>query len=721
MHQHFKIITFALAVVAAVFFVSQFAFAQFSNYKTFEKLATEDPEKLAEMVANSRAMSYYLTGSVVADTDEVNGNSYNWRKQGTATINGMPQMFEFGLSSEDRCTDSSDPEDLEPLLMEHWYEYNASWGGVIHRDTLACSSIQYGTVCRAGTCVPVSVPPKPRIDRKVSACKEWLLGSCICADNYVSTYNEEDGVRCEQTEYIRFAYNALTGNWDEYVKSSNWYRVEGKWPPEWIYDDEDPEDFSEAAKAYQTASEPYKQEKSERFNEVSECVRGLERNFKSVFESCFRQIGPGQKYEKYTTCVGATSNSAYRAAALACGKELLNLSPTISNQPDDSSLVDQPANATLDQLAKFRIGVEQDAERIINRKQCAGSSLPSQNPCVAEKLEVYYVDQNIDVTSAGIYFGPKVNASTVLLFGSAEQNFVTFSSAVDQLGPNATPTQIELARLQDWLARIEAKEAPLDAGYLPPQAKNPLTYMEFAPGTEISIKNLVVLDADPGAEVKQLYEPQMPVVGEWKPLQKDSEVPFGSLIVTDQNSILVGNKNVIVEISPLSGVVVSGSNGSDTQAAGSDFVPFINSTDGSSQVDDALIWDVKFGGVTVENVGTDSDVEVRTPLTITKSKHTKFLVAYDPEQKVSATTIYEGEVEVTDRFTGETTILKPADNGQPSTLIVPLARAAESDFAIDGSRSTRNGWVWFIILILLAGGGFWLYKKGILKRIMLPK
>lgn len=343
-------------MVMAAFLMGMFVFLDFVkvqaiDFEAWEKLS---PEKRAELTATSRAMTYYLSGSVVADTDEENGNSYNWRKQGTISINGELQKFTDGSFSVDRCIESSNPDDLEKELVEHSYEYNASWGGEVKRFQAQCSTFQRGTTCKAGACVPISPPPEDKVDIKTTGCVDWLFG-CVCGEGYEPDYNDATNEYfCTRRVESTFAYNDTSSKWEEVVTTINWRGTDYKRKPAWIYFDEAKEVFEKAAAAYRAGPETKTKEKPARPEEPNDCVRNLVSSYSSLFESCFRSTGPAQRFDDYTSCVEKNANSNYRKEAEACGAELLGSSynASVSDQPPAASTSQRDAEADL--LEKFK-------------------------------------------------------------------------------------------------------------------------------------------------------------------------------------------------------------------------------------------------------------------------------------------------------------------------------------------------------------------------------
>lgn len=316
-----QVLAVASAGFLGVILFSGLAHAQQIDYETWKTLSRE---RRAELTANSRAMTYYLSGSIVADSDEENGNSYNRRKQGSVTINGELQKFDDGTFSTDRCEPSKDPNDLEPLLVEHSYEYNSSWGGDVKRLTIACSASARGTECKGGACIPVPPPPDNRTDVTKTGCSDWLFG-CVCEKGYEPDYDyNTDKAFCSRTVEVTHAYNVTAGAWEEVITRINSQGTGYKRNPAWIYFDEGKDVFEKAAAAYRAPLEPARREKPERPTEESACVRDLVSNYAPLFQSCFKQVSPARPFDEYVACAEKSASAAYRKDVAACGAELLN-------------------------------------------------------------------------------------------------------------------------------------------------------------------------------------------------------------------------------------------------------------------------------------------------------------------------------------------------------------------------------------------------------------
>jgi len=350
---------------------------------------------------------------------------------------------------------------------------------------------------------------------------------------------------------------------------------------------------------------------------------------------------------------------------------------TLSAQPDDQPISDIDD----ERLAKFRSDVESEAEKIIEIKKCPGSFSPSQNPCVANGLAQIpiYIDEATDVISAGIHFRPKAQivSDPVLIKKDASGEIVRFKnslSGVDTRFPFSLP---QLSWPSETIVSRMQFKVPDDLLGL---RDNPDTPKKVYKSFEAEFLE---------AEFYKNFENSDPflITG-----------PQGRMIVTNEDKTLIFglDENTILQMR-------------------NDF-PSNDVFFGSAG--DVSLYDLKLGTITVEKEDDSQDIEVITPLTITKSKHTKFAVLYNPEGPYAATTIYEGEVEVMDRFSGETVALTPTDDGKPRVLVVPLAQAEDSSIPIPIAESKGGSWIYLIILLALLGGiSFWFYKKGIWKNL----
>ncbi len=311
-----------------------------------------DDDFLFENLANDRAISYYVSGLTAADSDEENGNAYNWGKSGTVTINGVVQKFEDGTTSEDRCVppEKSDNSDsVEPELVEHWYAYDSLEGVVIKRSRLECSSFQYGTECKAGACVPVSVPPDDFVITKTAKC-EWLFGDCFCPSDYNPT-NVANAMFCENRVNMTWRYNVISGIWEK-IDESYFYSPGHISHPEWIYSSHDKDAIARATAAFNAGPEPFQVKKPE-WEPTSRCVRDLVDNYRSLFDSCFQQVGPGHRFN-LADCVAKSGGDAYKQAALKCEWDYQNSRSPATQHSENNNII---TNAITEQPVEQPIGV----------------------------------------------------------------------------------------------------------------------------------------------------------------------------------------------------------------------------------------------------------------------------------------------------------------------------------------------------------------------------
>lgn len=304
-----------------------------------------------------------------------------------------------------------------------------------------------------------------------------------------------------------------------------------------------------------------------------------------------------------------------------------------------------------DKLAQYRMAVEEEAKNIISIKACGGG-LPSQNTCIAEKLNSLLKSADTNALLGGLDSNPKVLITPVTLDKSEDLEIVGFTDVL------SIPSFKVVGIL---------KSKQVDIYKYPP--------------TQIQIPNRMFYQGDDGTTYRLRVEGNS---YRW-------EIETGRTGLMPSTAVVVGES--------------------------------------ASIPDSTVSYDLKFGSAVFDTSESDKNVEVRTPLTITKSKHTKFAVLYDPEKLYAATVIYKGEVEVTDILsTNKTMILKPTDKGKPRMVIVPLAQAEEKTPAAEptsGVRSNSFGKIWILIfiliLVIITAGGFVFYKKGLLKKYLPSK
>lgn len=408
---------------------------------------------------------------------------------------------------------------------------------------------------------------------------------------------------------------------------------------------------------------------------VEVCRYRTDYKYKAEFTGSCATCASGKIIDQFESCVESAATT-----------------PKPTSETSESGI-----DTDISRLARFRAEITKGAEKIISIKECGLPRLPSQNSCVAEKLNSVIELKPDDLLD------PAMQELKSRLSGPAN-NFGPRPSYATEFIPVDSTYTLTQALLRKGLPKetVQKISEKTESAFEPaPQTAQEILgkfRYELSPST-----NLMVLDADnfseaslPSVAVGTLSE-----ASNWKPLIKGSEFSKQGAIFTGENStVRIGNKAMILEIKPKS-IVVAGATPSDTMSAEKEFVPKLIT--------------VHEGGVRVWNEGGDAgnDLTVETPLTVTKSKHTQFAVAYDPENQYAITVIYEGEVEVTNKLTGETAILTPTDEGKPRALVASLATTSEKKDSL---------WTLTIIILLLLGGtGFWLYKKGLFKKFMVKK
>lgn len=345
---------------------------------------------------------------------------------------------------------------------------------------------------------------------------------------------------------------------------------------------------------------------------------------------CPGDAGPAQR-----ACEAACSKAsqACRDESLANYRACVNssiqtskLKEVQSTQSSAGSISSDP-NKLSKYLAQYRIAVEDEAEKIVSIKEC-GAGLPSQNVCIAEKLN------SIDTTVTGIdSFPVDINTNSfapikpVILNKDANREIVGFQQ-------ESIPASVDLLDV-------------ISAGTVFDK--------ESASAPSNGTQNSVIFKG----EMIEVYTPE----GQWKPVIVGEYVrPESTIVIASGGRMYYSQLNIVGGVGQTSYMTFGG--------AKTDAVL-------TQEKYSKLFYDLKFGSATFDTSKSDKNVEVRTPLTITKSKNTKFAVLYDPEKLYAATIIYEGEVEVIDILSQKSMILKPTDGGKPRMVIVPLVKTEE--------------------------------------------
>ena len=112
-------------------------------------------------------------------------------------------------------------------------------------------------------------------------------------------------------------------------------------------------------------------------------------------------------------------------------------------------------------------------------------------------------------------------------------------------------------------------------------------------------------------------------------------------------------------------------------------------------------------------------------------RHTDYTFAYDAKTKITSVEVYDGNVDVVDLNTGNILAKLVSSYGSPiaradvaadRTVVIKTAIPKSEWPAFVATHSQKpashsNLWLWAVIMILL-GGGFWIYEKGILKKLI---
>lgn len=388
---------------------------------------------------------------------------------------------------------------------------------------------------------------------------------------------------------------------------------------------------------------------------------------------------------------------------------------TIVRPPEPPTrLIKQPQDEIIridsDKIASFKTQVKEEAKKIIEMKKCPGSSLPSENPCVAEKLDFITIGARESLVSVSFLDTPKSspekqgNTGLITLGQNKSAEITAFFT--NNTFPPTDPDKLDRIRNQ-ILEMIEAGDTPPSwtGAILGPG--HPVSVMDKEGNIKRFWKNMKVNDGEGfqlslvgNVSISSSGKPFKPLepLGGFITVKTAAEILVPSAIITgDTPAQIITPDETIVDVASRSGIGVhaKGLDASPPPPGWPDWM-----------------YDVFYGTIYVLKKEDSRAVDVRTPLTITKSKHTKFAVVYNPEELYAATIAYEGEVEVTDILNGLVTTLTPTDDGKPRVLVVPLV---ETEVA---TKKTGATWI-IIILALLAGIGYLAYrKKDIVQKII---
>lgn len=379
----------------------------------------------------------------------------------------------------------------------------------------------------------------------------------------------------------------------------------------------------------------------------------------------------------------------------------------IQSSPDDNQTVQMNSA----DVVKFASRVREEAKKVIAMKQCPGSSLPSENPCVAEKLDFITIEaRESSVLVSFLDKSPSSaekqrNAKLITLGQNKSVEITTFFT--DNAFPPTDPDKLDKIRDQ-IIEMIEEGDTPpswtgdvLGPGHPASFMDKEGNYRRVWENVTINdreVFNPVATGADGSRFSLVFVGENAPIVGNGEPVggfvtvETAAEISAPSALITgDTLARIITPDETMVDIVPRSGIGMP--------AAGRDMSP---PPPGWSD----WMYDVFYGTIYVLKKEDSKGVEVRTPLTTTKSKHTKFAVLYNPEELYSATVVYEGEVEVTDMLSGLTAALTPADDGRPRALVVPLAETTKT--IVSKGIGTL---VVLVVFLLLISAGYFAYRK----------
>lgn len=405
--------------------------------------------------------------------------------------------------------------------------------------------------------------------------------------------------------------------------------------------------------------------------QMSDCSKA----FLACNNPCGAILDESTRYGCFDSCSKASTLCREKASAdyrvcIAAGKQT-------QTQQEAKKVTDDTAAYVTDKLAQYRLAVEDEAKKIVSIKEC-GEGPPSQNACVAEKLSDIY---SINATYRNFTPTNLINVEPVPLDNRKEIEIVRFGNSIWQYPNIDAVFKTNLPHPEDTSLQSGIKEFPFFKG--------------------------------------ELIDVYIPSSQQWKQVTVGTPLPPGTLLVVDHKPVMLYSQLNVAEMDQPSFIKLMGSpsDSASTQAES-----------------DNLFYDLKSGSAVFDTSESGKNIEVRTPLTITKSKHTKFAVLYNPEKLYAATIIYDGEVEVTDILSNKTMILKPSDKGKQRMVIVPLAQAEEKTQTAGPaseaeskpsaqSKSSGNIWIliFILILVIIAVGGFVLYKKGVLKKDLIKE
>lgn len=367
-------------------------------------------------------------------------------------------------------------------------------------------------------------------------------------------------------------------------------------------------------------------------------------------------------------CIAA-ANSQYSSCVETPDQPAPPESGAVSPSPADN----QTVQVDLADIVKLESRVREEAKKIIEMKKCPDSLLPSENPCVAEKLDFILAEPRESYLTISPFERRGKNIEPIVLDRNEKRDITGLRDAFLHTPP---------MDLRAFNEQLEVREIDLTASeenFAKPPINAQRPFIRAAAGSTFSLA--LVENAVPGGGTA-------PIGLSFAPIDTQTEVSSPSIVVTGEKPAQFVHPNkTIINIAPHSVSIM--------QVA----LPPITTQSGGWR------YTLVEGALRIDKSEDGKAVEVRTPLTITKSKHTQFAVLYNAEELYAATVVYEGEVEVTDVLNGLTTILTPAEDGKPRALVVPLAKTA-------GPLVKKSNLILIIIiLLLLAGIGYLTYIK----------
>ena len=235
--------------------------------------------------------------------------------------------------------------------------------------------------------------------------------------------------------------------------------------------------------------------------------------------------------------------------------------------------------------------------------------------------------------------------------------------------------------------------------------KTPSDWMKRSPTIDLKKKYeppMVFYEQAYVEEVMGDIRMMLPRSDRWVPFTQGDTIPYGSRVLTGKDStalISIPGQGVF-RVGPFSDTLIR-QEGGYARSLG------VQMNEGEIEILRRAI----------EQERKENALKVHTPEAVAGVRGTHFWVAYDKNTHTSVFRVYEGEIELTANATGEKIVLKQINDVPAIAMVVPSQKIAEAE-PLPQAQERGNSFVWILVVIVLGGGAFILYKTGKLQQLL---